>query len=98
MTSDISYDRVGGGHPQYVAMLLQFGDASTVENLLAAIFTWMIYAGFIVLPAALNYLDKMKGEPHAIEVILDSILNVPLYVLPFYCSPFSCPPFETREK
>jgi hypothetical protein len=80
-----------GGDPQYVAMLLQFGESSLVENVFAAIFTWMIYAGFITFPAALSSLVKMQGAPHVVEVVLHSVLNLPLYVQ-FHSSPFFCPP------
>ena len=69
---------------RYVQMLLQLDQIPSLHNLLAGLFTWLLLAGYVVLPGtftSLKRLDGTSGAAHsnpAEKVVLSTVQNAPL--------------------
>ncbi|PTB69993.1 hypothetical protein BBK36DRAFT_1109556 [Trichoderma citrinoviride] len=77
-------------HSRYVQMLLQQDDIPLLHNILAAVFVWLLLAGFLVFPGTFTSLqasvDKQGDDDHtfskeAAKLIVKSIKNIPLLVI-----------------
>ncbi|KAF8554490.1 hypothetical protein OG21DRAFT_1370639, partial [Imleria badia] len=78
-----NYD--GQTQTRYVNMLLALDDISPLFNILASFFTWIMLAGFVLLPGTFA---SWKNEPagSAERYILNLVDNLSLYVIAFLCT------------
>lgn len=75
-------------HSRYVQMLLHQDDIPLLHNILAAVFVWLLLAGFLVFPGTFTSLQKsVEGHDaktlsdQAARLIVTSIKNIPLLVI-----------------
>ncbi|KAL7918709.1 hypothetical protein ACQKWADRAFT_323545 [Trichoderma austrokoningii] len=77
-------------HSRYVQMLLHQDDIPLLHNILAAVFVWLLLAGFLVFPGTFTSLQqsvaKQGHDAHtlgdqAARLIVKSIKNIPLLVI-----------------
>lgn len=75
-------------HSRYVQMLLHQDDIPLLHNILAAVFVWLLLAGFLVFPGTFTSLQKsVEGHDaktlgdQAAQLIVKSIKNIPLLVI-----------------
>jgi hypothetical protein len=66
---------------QYTDMV--FEEVPRVYNLLSFLFTWLLLAGFIVLPGTFNTLEGV--DSNTVKKVLHTIQHLPLYVLSAIC-------------
>jgi hypothetical protein len=73
---------------QYEEMVLQGLDMIPLwNNVLASFFTWILLAGFLVLPASFSSLDSVMTSSGNLKKVLHAVRNLPLYVpFPFLWS------------
>lgn len=67
----------------YMVMTLQANEAPRRDNLLAALFSWLVLAGYVVFPATFTSAERSGSLSNSRggKVVQDAIQNVPL--LPF---------------
>ena len=74
---------------QYMRMLLQLDKIPELHNILAGIFTWLLLAGYIVLPGAFTSLSNSKvladGAGKAGKMVVKAVQNLPLLGVGIYC-------------
>jgi hypothetical protein len=72
---------------QYMVMSVQANEAPRLDNLLAAIYSWITLAGFIVLPGTFTSLEKSEslGNSKGGKVVQDAVHNIPLLPLAGVC-------------
>lgn len=77
-------------HSRYVQMLLHQDDIPLLHNILAAVFVWLLLAGFLVFPGTFTSLQASvasKGDDahtlsdQAAKLLVKSIKNIPLLVI-----------------
>ncbi|KAM0457687.1 hypothetical protein ACHAPV_006582 [Trichoderma viride] len=83
-----SSQKAGSEHSRYVQMLLHQDDIPLLHNILAAVFVWLLLAGFLVFPGTFTSLQKsVEGHDahtlgdQAARLIVKSIKNIPLLVI-----------------
>ena len=57
-----------------------FEDVPRTHNLLSSLFTWILLAGFVVLPGTFSTLEGIQSNSSKFEKVLHTIRNLPLYV------------------
>jgi hypothetical protein len=62
---------------------MQFENVSVVDTILATVFTWLVLAGFVVLPGTFTTLEGLENKTGVVGKILRAARNLPLYV-PFF--------------
>ncbi|KAG5645693.1 hypothetical protein DXG03_005531 [Asterophora parasitica] len=81
-----SASQVGG--TQYMKMLLALDDIPRLHNMLAAFFTWILLAGFVLFPGTFTSLKNAQGSFPGGQVgqqVLDAVSHVPLFVIAWVC-------------
>ncbi|KAL3424407.1 hypothetical protein PVAG01_03688 [Phlyctema vagabunda] len=75
---------------RYMTMLLNLDDIPRLHNILAAFFTWVLLAGFLILPGTFTTItkkiDEDDGKSQTASEILRSIKHVQLLVVGGVCS------------
>lgn len=65
------------------------GHISVWNYIFASIFTWILLAGFLVLPSSFSELESIETNSGELRKVLQAIRNLPLYVpSPPHLSPF----------
>lgn len=86
--------RSGTQHSRYVQMLLKQDHIPRLHNILAALFVWLLLAGFLVFPGTFTSIresiderenDKNTEDSEAVKAILKGVKNVPLLVIATIC-------------
>ena len=80
--------RVPSVQTRYMEMLLHLDSIPRIHNIAASLFTWIILAGFLVVPGTFNTFKDSDEFQSASEksAIINSISNVPLlYVSACFC-------------
>lgn len=63
---------------QYTDMV--FEEVPRTHNLLSGLFTWILLAGFVVLPGTFSALEGIQSNSGEFEKVLHTIRHLPLYV------------------
>lgn len=66
---------------QYVNMLLALDSIPRMHNMLAAVFTWILLAGFVLFPGTFTSLQNARSANPGSEIerhVLDAVSQVPL--------------------
>lgn len=71
------------------------GHISVWNCIFANIFTWILLAGFLVLPSSFSKLESIKTDSGEFKNVLQAIRNLPLYVPLF---PIFTPSVRTLKK
>jgi hypothetical protein len=68
---------------KYMNMLLALDSIPRFHNLLAAFFTWILLAGFVLFPGTFNSLKNAQGDSTSPigQHVLDVVSHVPLWVV-----------------
>lgn len=83
-------ERTDTHHSRYVQMLLKQDHIPRLHNILAAIFVWLLLAGFLVFPGTFTSIresiderenDENIDDGETVSTILKSVKNVPLLVI-----------------
>jgi len=61
---------------KYIEILLK--NVSIFYNILAMFFTWILLAGFLVLPGSFETLDELPISSTAFKKVLSAVKNLPL--------------------
>ena len=61
---------------KYIEILLK--DVSIFYNILAIFFTWILLAGFLVLPGSFETLDNLPIDSTAFRKVLSAVQHLPL--------------------
>lgn len=61
---------------KYIEILLK--DVSMWHNIFAMFFTWVLLAGFLVLPGSFQTLDNLPINITAFKKVLSAVQNLPL--------------------
>ncbi|KAJ7705413.1 hypothetical protein B0H17DRAFT_1156819 [Mycena rosella] len=78
-----------GPHSQntkYMNMLLALDGIPRVHNLLAVFFTWILLAGFVLLPGTFSSLQNAGTDVENEKAFLDAVQHLPLFVIAFGCA------------
>ena len=67
---------------QYADMV--FEEVPRMHNLLSGLFTWILLAGFVVLPGTFSTLEGIQSDSGEVEKVLHAIRHLPLYVHHFF--------------
>lgn len=74
---------------QYMKMLLQLDKIPELHNILASIFTWLLLAGYIVLPGTFTSLRNSRTLADqggkAGKAVVKAVQNLPLLGVAIYC-------------
>jgi hypothetical protein len=66
----------------YIDMLLDLDKISTIYNLLASVFTWLLLAGYMILPGAFTSIRNSHalsdGAGKARKVVVKAAQNIPI--------------------
>jgi hypothetical protein len=62
-----------------------FEDVPRTHNLLSGLFTWILLAGFVVLPGTFSTLEGIQSKSGEFEKVLHTIRNLPLLIIAFGC-------------
>jgi hypothetical protein len=57
-----------------------FEDVPRTHNLLSGLFTWILLAGFVVLPGTFSTLEGIQSNSGEFEKVLHTIHHLPLCV------------------
>jgi hypothetical protein len=61
---------------KYIEILLK--NVSIFHNILAMFFTWILLAGFLVLPGSFETLESLPIDSTAFKEVLSAVKNLPL--------------------
>jgi len=61
---------------KYLEMLLK--DVSSWHHILAMFFTWILLAGFVVLPGSFKTLDNLPIDNTILKKVVSTVQNIPL--------------------
>ncbi|KAF8201176.1 hypothetical protein K438DRAFT_1582091 [Mycena galopus ATCC 62051] len=78
--------RADSQNTRYMNMLLALDGIPRLHNMLAAFFTWILLAGFILLPGTFTNLQSKEGTNGDETELIDAVQHVPLFVIAFACS------------
>jgi len=67
---------------QYSDMVFEM--VPRTHNLLSSLFTWILLAGFVVLPGTFTHLENIQ-ESGEVERVLQSLHNLPLLIIGYGC-------------
>jgi hypothetical protein len=89
-TRPTGIQRANSGHTRYMRMLLALDTIPRLHNILAAFFTWILLAGFVIFPGTFTSLDSLSDSDaiknnSAASEIFKSVKNVPLLVIAGIC-------------
>ncbi|KAG4416753.1 hypothetical protein IFR04_010082 [Cadophora malorum] len=75
---------------RYMNMLLAMDTIPRMHNIFAAFFTWILLAGFVVLPGTFTSLQTLEDKPEVsssetASAILKTVKNIPLLVIAGSC-------------
>ncbi|KAF8581882.1 hypothetical protein K439DRAFT_1392276 [Ramaria rubella] len=72
---------------RYMNMLLSLDAVPRMHNLASSFFTWILLAGFVVLPATFTSIDDVQedGRPQIEINLLRVVKNLPLFVVAGVC-------------
>ncbi|KAJ7767180.1 hypothetical protein B0H16DRAFT_1308589 [Mycena metata] len=71
---------------KYVSMLLAIDDISSINNLLASFFTWILLAGFVLFPGTFTNLQQQTNLNAVESLGVNVIKHVSLYVIAWVCT------------
>ncbi|KAJ7319065.1 hypothetical protein DFH08DRAFT_970962 [Mycena albidolilacea] len=77
--------RADSQNTRYMNMLLALDGIPRVHNMLAAFFTWILLAGFVLLPGTFTSLQSAGAGANE-KALIDAVQHVPLFVIAFVCS------------
>jgi hypothetical protein len=72
--------RADSQNTRYMNMLLALDGIPRLHNMLAAFFTWILLAGFVLLPGTFTSLGSNVNNENE-KAVIDAVQHVPLYVL-----------------
>ena len=75
-------------------MNMKLEEVPRLDCILSFIFTWLLLAGFVVLPGTFNTLEGIQSGSTRVERVLHTIQHLPLYVPSFHLIPL----IPTRQK
>ncbi|KAJ7678141.1 hypothetical protein DFH06DRAFT_1316920 [Mycena polygramma] len=78
--------RADSQNTRYMNMLLALDGIPRLHNLLAAFFTWILLAGFVLLPGTFTSLRGTSVDNENEKAVIDAVQHVPLFVIAFVCS------------
>jgi hypothetical protein len=78
---------------RYDDMVLATEHVPFWNNILAGFFSWLLLAGFLVLPGSFSSLDKIPTSSGTTRKVIHAVRNLPLYVP----SSHSPPPLSTSK-
>ncbi|KAJ7489356.1 hypothetical protein FB451DRAFT_1024705 [Mycena latifolia] len=80
--------RADSQNTKYMNMLLALDGIPRAHNLLAAFFTWILLAGFVLLPGTFSSLQSAGTgvENENEKAVLDAVQHLPLFVIAFVCT------------
>ncbi|KAJ7088634.1 hypothetical protein C8R44DRAFT_751746 [Mycena epipterygia] len=80
--------RADSQNTRYMNMLLALDGIPRLYNLLAAFFTWILLAGFVLLPGTFTSLKSAEGnvQNENEKEVIQAIQHVPLFIIAFVCS------------
>jgi hypothetical protein len=61
---------------KYMAMMLK--DVSVWDNALAMFFTWIVLAGFLILPGSFGTISKLPINGQEFKSVISSLQHLPL--------------------
>ncbi|KAI0266417.1 hypothetical protein BC834DRAFT_823616, partial [Gloeopeniophorella convolvens] len=70
---------------RYMNMLLAQDAVPRLHNLLASFFTWILLAGFVVLPGTFSSLQQVPAGSGVERTVLHAVQNIPLLVIGYIC-------------
>ncbi|KAI0066862.1 hypothetical protein BV25DRAFT_1795995 [Artomyces pyxidatus] len=70
---------------EYMNMLLALDAVPQLHNLLASFFTWILLAGFVVLPGTFSTLKQIQTTAGAASLVLHAVQHVSLFVIAYVC-------------
>ncbi|KAI0051560.1 hypothetical protein FA95DRAFT_1569853 [Auriscalpium vulgare] len=70
---------------KYVNMLLALDAVPRLHNLLASFFTWILLAGFVVLPGTFSSLEQIQTASGPVGRVVNAIQHVSLFVIAYTC-------------
>jgi len=74
---------------QYADMV--FEEVPRTHNLLSGLFTWIILAGFVVLPGTFSALEGIQSNSGEFEKVLHTMRHLPLLIIAFgFCGLGAC--------
>ncbi|CAL3967660.1 hypothetical protein PZA11_003907 [Diplocarpon coronariae] len=83
-------NRQNSSQTHYVNMLLALDTIPRLHNILAAFFTWILLAGFVIFPGTFTSISKLEdaaevADNEAASAILKTVKNTPLLVIAGAC-------------
>ena len=72
---------------RYIEMLLQLDKIPKLHNFLASLFTWLLLAGYMILPGAFTSIRNSRtlAAGNAGKVVVKAVQNLPLRVVGGLC-------------
>lgn len=80
---------------QYMNMLLALDAVPRGHNIIASFFTWILLAGFVILPGTFTSLEQIEGANSVENLALHAVQNIPLCVSSSLLVMFLGASFET---
>ncbi|KAI0002449.1 hypothetical protein BJV74DRAFT_765387 [Russula compacta] len=62
-----------------------FEEVPRMHNLLSGLFTWIVLAGFVVLPGTFSTLESFPTKSGELEKVLHDVQHLPLLVIAYGC-------------
>ncbi|KAJ7472323.1 hypothetical protein B0H11DRAFT_1729668 [Mycena galericulata] len=80
--------RADSQNTRYMNMLLALDGIPRLHNILAAFFTWILLAGFVLLPGTFSSLQSAGSDVDNQDEkeAIDAVQHLPLFVVAFVCS------------
>jgi hypothetical protein len=73
-------EKVRDALSRYDDMVLATERVPFWNNILAGFFSWLLLAGFLVLPGSFSSLDKIPASSDTTRKVIHAVRNLPLYV------------------
>ena len=82
-----------GSQTKYMEMLLSLDKIPQLHNILCSCFTWILLAGFVVIPGSFTSLKKLEAKTNgeiipgspAANAILSSVAETSVTAIGFFC-------------
>ncbi|KAJ7750414.1 hypothetical protein DFH07DRAFT_546361 [Mycena maculata] len=78
--------RADSQNTRYMNMLLALDGIPRLHNIFAAFFTWILLAGFVLLPGTFSSLQNVNASNVSEKDVVDAVQHLPLFVVAFVCS------------
>ncbi|KAI9048424.1 hypothetical protein LZ554_007260 [Drepanopeziza brunnea f. sp. 'monogermtubi'] len=79
-------NRQNSAQTRYMTMLLALDTIPRLHNILAAFFTWILLAGFVIFPGTFTSLRSLEDTSNeAAAAIVKTVKNIPLLVIAGTC-------------